>query len=61
MPYLIRAYCKFELSYHSISEITLNTKVIVFKICVPINPSGKNRKAKIHANLGIILTKQMHL
>jgi len=28
-----QADCKFGLSYHSISDITLNTKFIVFKIC----------------------------
>jgi len=32
MPYFITANCKFQLSYHSISQITQNTKVIVFKV-----------------------------
>jgi len=32
MPQFIKEQCKFWLSYHSISETTLNTKVIVFKV-----------------------------
>jgi hypothetical protein len=62
MPYVVRAYCKFGLSYHSTPEITLNTKVIVFKSMVcQLTHQVRNRTAKIDVNFVIILTKQMHI
>jgi len=45
LPYLVRPYCKFQVSYHSITEITVNTKgYSVQNLLCQLNHELRSRK-----------------